>query len=89
MRGGDSIPKHAFELIMDVENEKDRHEDIKPLMEMLNITPTFVVNKDNVFGFKFSIFSGEIRVSLHINLQEGYSSFHLFTIIVPIHPFEP
>jgi hypothetical protein len=48
MRGGDSIPKHAFELIMDVENEKDRYEDIKPLMEMLKITPTFVVNKDNV-----------------------------------------
>ena len=48
MLGGDSVPKHAFELIVDVENEKERYEDIKPLIEKFKITPTFLVNKDNV-----------------------------------------
>lgn len=48
MLGGDSIPKHAFELIVDVNNEKDRYEDIKPLIEKFKITPTFIVDKDNV-----------------------------------------
>jgi len=48
MVGGETIPKHAFELIMDIKTEKERHEDIKPLIEKFTITPRFVVNKDNV-----------------------------------------
>jgi len=48
MVGGETTPKHAFELILDLKTEKERHEDIKPLIEKFKITPAFVVNKDNV-----------------------------------------
>lgn len=48
MVGGDAIPKHGFELILDVEKEKEQHEDLKPLIEKFKITPSFAVNKDDV-----------------------------------------
>ena len=40
--------KYGTELILNMEKEADRYEELKPIVEAFGITPTFVVGKDKV-----------------------------------------
>jgi len=71
LQKGGSTPKYGVELIVDKEGEKERYEDLKPLIELFNITPTFVVGKDQVkthsLYSKFDKKLSESEISLAIN----------------------